>query len=194
MDEKNGDEVKMNLILFGFKGAGKTYFGRKLAQMMRRPFIDTDDLIIAFFADKKKERLSLKQIYQKLGKEGFRNLETEAIFSLEKMEDTIIALGGGAVVNPDNVTFLQKLGALVYLKTSPETLKNRMYQAAKQGETPAVFDEKELEKSFWNLIQERLPIYESIRCDVVDTDKLDEAGVLAELRALLVLADPPNGF
>jgi shikimate kinase len=184
----------MNLILFGFKGVGKTFYGRKLAHLMHRPFIDTDDLSEELYAEEKGERLTSKQIFQELGAVPFRALEKQAVFSLGKIKNSVIALGGGAIVDPDNLEFLQKLGALVYLKASPETLRLRMQKAIDKGETPAIVDPKQLETTFWRLIQERLPLYESIQCDTIDTDQLDDAGVLAALRSILVLTDPPNGF
>lgn len=180
----------MNLILFGFKGAGKTHFGRKFAHRLHRPFIDTDELLEELYAEEKGERLISRQIFQKLGGVGFRAFEKQAILTLTGIKDSVIALGGGAVIDPENVAFLQKLGAMVYLKASPETLRKRMQQAVERGESSKVIDEK----IFWQLIQERFPLYESIPCDTVDTDKLDEEGVVAALRSILILADPPNGF
>ncbi len=180
----------MNLILFGFKGCGKTHFGKKLAQEMHRPFIDTDSLIEEFYAEQKGERISAREIYRKMGKEGFRALESEAILSLEKVKDSIIALGGGAVLDPSNVEFLKKLGALVYLEASPEILKERVMRE----EMPAFLDEKDPSRAFIEMIHERKPLYESIPARRVNTENLDEAGVLAALRSILILEEPPNGF
>ena len=44
------------------------------------------------------------------------------------------------------------------------------------------------------MIQERKPIYESISARKINTENLDEAGILAALRSILILEDPPNGF
>lgn len=166
----------MNLILFGFKGSGKTHFGKLLARKMERPFIDTDE--------------GIKDLYTQVGPQQFRALERAAIVKLQHVENSIIALGGGAVLDPQNVELLQTIGALVYLKTGPETLKKRIFQ----GKLPAFFDPKDPEKSFWKMIQEREPIYRSIPARCVDTDALDEAGVIAALTSILLLEDPPNGF
>jgi shikimate kinase len=180
----------MNLILFGFKGCGKTHFGRLLAQTMRRPFIDTDDLISELFAQQKGKRLSPKEIYKQMGKDGFRALEREAILRLEGVQDSIISLGGGAVLDPDNVAFLQKLGELVYLEAGPETLRKRVMSE----ELPAFLDAKDPLGSFVEMVHERKPIYESIPARRINTENLDEAGVLAALRSILILEEPPNGF
>lgn len=177
----------MNIILFGFKSSGKTHFGQLLAQKMHRPFIDTDDLISELYGKKQK---SAKAIHKELGEQGFRALEKKAILHLKNVKDSVIALGGGAVLDPENVETLQKIGALVYLKTDPKVLKKRLLE----GELPSFIDPKDPEGSFWKMIQEREPIYQSISARCVDTDLLDEAGVLSALRSILLLEDPPDGF
>jgi len=180
----------MNLILFGFKGCGKTHFGKKLAQKMRRPFIDTDDLLADLFAKKTGQHTLPREIYIQIGASAFRALEKEAILSLRNTQNAIIALGGGAVLDPETLALLQKIGCLAYLSTSPQTLKNR----ALGKKTPAFLDENDPDTSFDDMIRERLPIYQSIPAAKIDCDALDEAGVLAALQSLLVLQDPPNGF
>jgi shikimate kinase len=175
----------MNLILFGFKGAGKTHFGKLLALRLHRPFIDTDDILLTLSGKRK-----AKEIYAEFGEAGFRTLEREAIQTLHNVQNAIIAVGGGTVIDPVNVEHLQKIGALVYLKTGPETLKKRIFQ----GELPAYFDPKDPEGSFLRMVHEREPIYRSIPARVVDAEALDEAGVLAALNSILMLEEPPNGF
>ena len=177
----------MNLILFGFKGCGKTHFGKLLAKTMQRPFIDTDDLINALFAKQTGKHLSNQAIYKQIGAAQFRALETEALASLKGCENTIIALGGGAVLDPNNVELLQNIGSLVYLSTNPTTLRTRM----SKENPPAFLDENDLEASFLATVQERLPIYESIPAARIDCDILDEAGILAALRSILIL-EPPS--
>lgn len=180
----------MNLILFGFKASGKTHFGKLLSIQMHRPFIDTDDLILELYLKEMGKKRSSREIHAELGEEKFRTLETRALHLLKDVKNSIIALGGGAVLNPENVTFLQTVGAMVYLKTSPETLKSRLFRK----ELPSFLDPKDPEGSFYKMVQERDPIYRSISARSIDTDGLDEAGVLAAIRSILLLEEPPNGF
>lgn len=180
----------MNLILFGFKGSGKTHFGQLIAKQMHRPFIDTDDLILELYAKETGHVRKIREIAIKLGESGFRALEKRAIELLKEVKNAVIALGGGAVLDPENVEVLQKIGALVYLLTGPEKLKERIFKE----ELPSFLDPKKPEDSFWEMIQEREPIYRSIPARRVDTDALDEAGVLAALSSILLLEEPPNGF
>src|SRR5689334_18525522 len=103
----------MNLLLFGFKASGKTHFGQLLAHKMHRPFIDTDDLLLELYKKETGQSKKAKQIYEKLGEKGFRELEKRTLYLLKEVQNSIIALGGGAVLDPENVLFLQKVGALV---------------------------------------------------------------------------------
>lgn len=176
----------MNVILFGFKGAGKTHFGKLLAQNLHRPFIDTDDLVVEL----SNQRKNIREIHQSLGEEAFRKLEKQALQALKQVENAVIAVGGGTVLDPENVAFLQKVGALIYLKVGADKLKIRLLQ----GELPSFLDKKDPEGSFLRMIHEREPIYRSIPARCIDTDALDEAGVLAALSAILLLEEPPNGF
>ncbi|MBX7066396.1 MAG: shikimate kinase [Parachlamydiales bacterium] len=180
----------MNLLLFGFKASGKTHFGKLLSHQMHRPFIDTDDLIIELYKKETDKQRSCRQIHKELGEDAFRQLEKRALHLLKNVQNSIIALGGGAILDPKNVEFLQTIGALVFLKASPEKLKARVLK----DEIPSFLDPKDPEGSFYRMIQEREPIYRAIRARVIDTDALDEAGVLAALSSILFLEEPPNGF
>ena len=179
----------MNLILFGYKASGKTHFGKLLSIQMHRPFIDTDDLILELYKKEHGKAGTIRQIYKELG-QGFRDVEKRAIRLLENVTDSIIALGGGAFLDSENVEFLQRVGALVFLKASPEKLKARIFK----DEIPSFFDPEDPEGSFYQMIHERDPIYRSIPARLVDTDVLDEAGVIAALSSILLLEEPPNGF
>lgn len=180
----------MNLLLFGFKASGKTHFGKILSKKMHRPFVDTDDLIMNEYERESSKHKSIREIYKKIGSEGFRKLEKKVLLKLKSLNNTIIALGGGTVLDPENVEILQTVGAMVYLKTSPEKLKKRIFK----DELPAFFDKKDPEGSFYEMVQNREPIYRSIRARVVNTDELDEAGIVAALSSILLLEEPPNGF
>lgn len=180
----------MNLLLFGFKASGKTHFGKMLSKSMHRTFVDTDDFIREEYEKESGTHKSIREIYKKLGNAGFRKIETKVIFKLKDLNNTIIALGGGTVIDSENIEILQTVGAMVYLKTSPKKLKERIFK----DELPAFFDKKDPEGSFYEMVKNREPIYRSIRARVIDTDILDEAGVIAMLKSILLLEGPPDGF
>lgn len=156
-----------NLILFGFKGSGKTHFGKLLAHQSGRPFIDTDDLIVEIFGQKD---LTVRQVYHQVGEAEYRILESEAIYRLSEHQNSVIALGAGAILNPVNRQQLEELGTLIYLETSLETLIKRKIDSAVGPIEP--------------LYHQRLPLYRAIPAIKIDMDVLDETTILEKLHAL----------
>lgn len=157
----------MNLILFGFKGSGKTHFGKLLAHKLDRPFLDTDDLIVEIYGQ---TGLSIRQIYHEVGETEYRVLEAEAIRRLEGQQNSVIALGAGAILNPVNRQQLEKLGKLIYLETSLETLIKRKIDPAVGPIEP--------------LYHHRIPLYRAIPAIKINTDLFDETTILEKLYAL----------
>jgi shikimate kinase len=134
-----------NLILCGFKGCGKTYFGKRASALLQIPFIDTDQLIEEAYLRLFNTPLSCTQIGREKGNSYFRQLEKECIHSLGDIKNSLISLGGGSILDPDNVLFLKKRGMLLYLKMDKEVLKKRMlYQ---NGLKNREFDKEVLQNS-----------------------------------------------
>lgn len=167
----------MNLILFGFKASGKTHFGKLLSQKLQRPFVDTDPLVIELYG----RAAPISEIYQTLGEKAFRALEKKTLPILQGLQNTIISVGGGFVLDPDNVEKLKTLGELVYLKASLEKLAPRLLQ----NELPAILSSDDPKGSLIKLYRERAPLYESIQAHTIDTDALDEPAILSELLYIL---------
>jgi len=105
----------MNIILIGFKNCGKTSVGQSMAKKMAAPFIDTDNLIEQHYYNLNNRSLSTNEIYQKHGENYFRELEANIINDLKDTEKSVIATGGGSLLNPDNIITLKKLGEIIYL-------------------------------------------------------------------------------
>jgi shikimate kinase len=150
----------MNLILFGFKGCGKTTIGQQLAAQLHCTFIDTDHLI------EKKGGKPVREIVLTFGFDRFLKLEQEAVASLKGVSGCVIAVGGGTVLNPENLNTLEKLGTLVYLQASKETLKRRMLR----GELPTFLDPKDPEGSFEKMYAARKEFYEQIPAVRIDAE------------------------
>lgn len=111
----------MHVYLIGMPGAGKSTVGKKLAEALGRTFADLD-IVIAKMAG-----FTIPEIFEKHGEDYFRKLESEALktvsFSAEKL---VIATGGGTPCFFDNLVFMQTQGLVLYLKTSPEILAERL--------------------------------------------------------------------
>ncbi len=109
-----------NIYLIGFMGAGKSTVGRDLAARLGRPFCDTDELI------EKRAGLTIPEIFDALGEDGFRRLEAEVIKEVAEEEGLVVALGGGAPLQDGNWHRLKESGITVYLKEEPEALHARL--------------------------------------------------------------------
>jgi shikimate kinase len=170
----------MNIILFGFKKSGKTLFGKQLAAACQRPFVDTDSVVETIFAQETGQLESLYQIIQKIGFNAFRALEKKAVQSLQQVKKSVIAVGGGTVLDPDTINQLEQLGQMVYLKASKENLKKRVLS----GELPLFLDKTDPEGSFEKMYTQRLPLYEAISAVTLDTEGKSAKEVVLELRQI----------
>lgn len=109
-----------NIYLIGFMGAGKSTVGRILAEHLGLEFLDTDDLIAA------RAGLSIPEIFARVGEEGFREREREAVAEVSRRRGLVVALGGGAPMDEGNWRVLRETGITVYLRESPEILAARL--------------------------------------------------------------------
>src|SRR5213592_4845534 len=111
----------MSIVLIGYRGSGKTTIGRRLADRLWWPFVDTDDIVV------KKAGKSIADIFEQHGEKRFRDLESDAVKEVAHLQEHVIALGGGAVLRPENVTALRKgEHKIVYLKCDPAELHKRI--------------------------------------------------------------------
>ena len=83
---------KTNIVIIGMPGSGKSTVGRALAQKINRPFIDTDEAII------EKEGMHTSKIILEKGEPYFRDVESEMVKEVSKLQGYIIATGGGVVL------------------------------------------------------------------------------------------------
>ena len=91
----------MPISLCGIKHAGKTCVAQKLAELLGRRAVDTDEELRRAFPGAEGDFLSVREIYRTLGEEGFRKREAETIRRIcAGKEEIVIALGGGALSNP----------------------------------------------------------------------------------------------
>jgi len=148
--------TKVNIVIIGFKSCGKTTVGKLLAQRLRYDFVDTDDLIINEYKksnpNSESSPLATCDIYKTIGPEAFRNLETQCVLNLTPAKNSIIATGGGASIQPDNVSKLQSLGSLIYLTLPKNIIKNRI------KDNPPAF----LDNNFDEVYQQRSEHYQGI--------------------------------
>lgn len=99
-----------NIILIGMPGCGKSTLGRKLAEALNRPFVDTDALI------EEAAGRPIPEIFATDGEEVFRAYETDAVKRAGMMSGAVIATGGGVVTRERNYAPLSQNGSIVFIK------------------------------------------------------------------------------
>jgi shikimate dehydrogenase len=107
---------KQNIVLIGMPSSGKTTVGGILAEKLGRTLDDTDEHIV------RKIGMSISDFFAKYGEAEFRRIEKETVNELAATGGRIIATGGGAVLDPENVRTLRQNGVLVFLDRRPENL------------------------------------------------------------------------
>ena len=165
-----------NIILYGFKSSGKTSVGQQIAQQLNMNFIDVDRVIEKIYGKRNFVAMGARKIYHTEGDKYFRNLEKDAILSLINVENTVIATGGGSVLDPNNVAVLKKIGKLVYLKTTKETIKTRLLSNQSR-----LLDDKDFTNSFETMYESRIATYESIADMAIDTNEKDVETIADEI-------------
>jgi len=165
--------------LLGMMGAGKSSVGHALATGLVRAFIDTDDAV------ERTAGLSVAEIFAGEGEAAFRRRERAEVAACAT-SDAVVALGGGAVAEPETARIVSGAGQSVYLRACPETLLDRLGDAQARPLLAGLDDPARLER-LRELLAEREPAY--ARADAcVDTDGLSVEGVAAEVAARLDLA------
>lgn len=109
-----------HLFLSGFMGTGKSTVGPLLARRLGRPLLDLDARISEV------AEASVAEIFAREGEDGFRRRERAAIDALIDGEPAVIALGGGAVVDPEVRRRVREAGTLVTLTAQIETIRARL--------------------------------------------------------------------
>ncbi len=139
--------VGINIIFIGMAGAGKSTVGRALAQQLGRQFMDTDTVI------ETNKNKNLQELLSGLGLRGFRELEEQALLSVD-VKGHIIATGGSAVYSHLGMTHLKKNGVLVFLDVSLDLLRQRVGDFSSRGLVKAAG------QTFEQVYAERKPLYE----------------------------------
>jgi shikimate kinase len=116
---------RCNVFLIGFMAAGKTRLGRVLARRLGRPFVDSDAEI------ERSRTRSIAAIFADEGETRFRRHETRVVARIARTGGQVVAVGGGAVVDPANVAAMRRGGVVVYLETPFSVLFERAERQAR---------------------------------------------------------------
>jgi shikimate kinase len=157
----------MNIILIGFRGSGKSCIGKRLANKLWMDFIDTDSLIV------ERAQMTIREIFEAEGEEGFRKRESEAIAGAVEKDKVVIAAGGGAVLRPENLAALKKNAKVVWLRAPAVILHQRIQNDPQTNSMRPNLAGGGLEE-VQQLLNARTPLYEAAADVTLEVANLTE--------------------
>lgn len=159
------------IFLIGMMGSGKSTIGSALAEMLNRPFLDTDIEI------ERLEGRSVTKIFEESGEVYFREKEQEWIMHMPN-QSAVVACGGGLPCFYDNIELLKSKGMVVYLEGKQEVLFERIKNTSQRPKLRTLLD-------FEHLLKQRKSYYEKAHVKIDANQSL--RNVCAELYALIQL-------
>lgn len=163
-----------NLVLAGLMGTGKSTLARILAGRLGREWLDTDELVV------KRAGLSIPEIFARHGEEGFRALEREAVAAAAAERGRVLALGGGALLDPENTRALRATGVVVLLVGDPVVLAERAARAGVEGRPLLADAAEDVAARLGDLAEQRRAVYEAAADHVEDSTDGRGPGEVAE--------------
>ncbi|HOB61716.1 MAG TPA: shikimate kinase AroK [Candidatus Competibacteraceae bacterium] len=167
------------IFLVGPMGAGKTTIGRRLAQVLRREFLDSDQDI------EQHAGASIPLIFEMEGEAGFRAREKTAIAELTQRANIVLATGGGAVLDPDNRRCLAGRGFVVYLRASV----NEQLRRTRSDDNRPLLQTADPRARLAQLFEQRDPLYREVADLIVASDGQSPRTVVQYILESLGLQD-----
>ena len=177
----------MSVALVGLPGAGKSAVGRRLAQRLQVPFIDSDQVI--------EDRIgcSIRDYFERQGEASFRDLEQAVIAELATVPHGVVATAPGSVLREANRALLRSHFHVIYLRSAPEDLFRRLRHDVKR---PLLQVADPLGK-LRELYSARDPLYRETAHDVVETGRPTVAMlvniIVMQLELAGIATTPPEG-
>lgn len=163
----------MNIYLVGYRCCGKSSLGKWLAERLGWMFVDTDAKIVV------QTGREIAAIVEENGWDYFRRLERECLSSVAARSQQVVATGGGIVLDPRNVRIMKDSGLVVWLRTSPGIIRQRMQNDAQTDDLrPALTGQGALDE-IESVLQARTPLYQEAGNIELNTDH-DPVEYLAE--------------
>ena len=162
-----------NIILVGFMGTGKSVVGELLAKKTNMDFVELDEMI------ETREKMSIKDIFEKKGEPYFRLVEKEIVKEASARNNIVISAGGGAVIDEENFKNLKNSGIVICLQARPETILKR----TKNLKTRPLLNVPDPKKKIEELLAKRAPYYEKADHHI-DTDNLTIEQIAEKIKEL----------
>lgn len=165
----------MVVFLIGFMGAGKSFYAKGLADLLKVPMVDLDEYIEG------KAGLTIGGVFEKFGEQYFRSLESVAIKevyaellagSSEISQNStilgIVSCGGGTPCFNENMAWMNEHGHTVWINPPEETICARLLQEMATRPLLANLKEEELPNVVHSRLMERKPYYAMAKSSITD--------------------------
>ena len=164
-----------NVFLIGFMGSGKSTIARLLSEEMGNELIEMDETI------ETEEGCSINQIFEIHGEAHFRELETALVVRITDKGGCVVSCGGGVVLRSENVENMKKNGTIIYLSATPETI----YRRVRHSTNRPLLNGNMNVGHITQLMEKRLPIYESAADVVIDVNDKEKVNIVKELLSVM---------
>lgn len=152
-----------HIYLVGFMASGKSTIGRMLADVLSRPFIDTDAEI------EKRQGITVTQIFENQGEAAFRKMEADLLQEISSHNESwVVATGGGLMLNAGAYECMAKSGVIFFLKRSFKKMMAEIYINSKRP-LAKIKGKKELYLRY----KARLPIYRKANWVIYNRNEVD---------------------
>lgn len=163
------------VVLVGLMGAGKTTVGRRLAERLNWQFRDSDHEV------EQAAGRSISEIFADFGEASFRDGERRVIARLlDDPSGMVIALGGGAFINPETRALVKERALSVWLKADIDTLMERVLRR----DTRPLLQTDDPRAVMERLLAERAPVYAEADIHIASPGSPHDAGVAAIIAAM----------
>lgn len=147
-------------------GAGKSYWGKQLAEHLKLPFYDLDDVIV------ESEEMSISDIFATKGEDYFRQKESFWLRELSESDNFLISCGGGVPCFQDNMDVMNERGTTIWLNPELPVIVDRLKR--KKAKRPLIADlpDDEILAFVEKKLAERQPFYQQAQITIAETDNI----------------------
>lgn len=163
------------IFLIGYRGTGKSTVAALLAERLGWQSVDADHEI------ERRAGKSIAAIFADEGEPGFRDLETQVVTEFAQLRSAVIAVGGGAVLRPENRAAIRGAAAVVWLTASADTIESRLAADASTAQRRPNLTIAGGRAEIEELLAAREPMYRECATLTVATDGKTSADVANEI-------------
>jgi shikimate kinase len=166
----------MNVVLVGYRGAGKSAVAKLLAEHLALQVVHLDAEI------ERRAGRSIPEIVQQDGWPAFRDLEEATVRDFARLDGLVLDCGGGVIEREANFAVLRQAGPVVWLKAAPDTIVRRIRD---DSQRPSLTGTQSFTEEVAEVLQRRTPRYQRIAHHQVETDQRTVEQVVEQILRLV---------